>query len=197
MDEPKTSALNPPDIWFVEKDGSRWSEPRCLDLVVRFPELRFAAQQTITNSGTLYFMAHLPGPLNDAGIYRAELVNGVYARPLALPRSINLAPFLNWTPFIALDESYLLFSSNRTGSLDNAGDLYISHRLADGSRTDPVSLGEPVNSPSQERFPSVSPNGEYLFFTRWTSVHDEDVFWVSTASIPALRHNPAAGEKSK
>ena len=75
------------------------------------------------------------------GIYRAELINGEYAKPELLPRSINLPPFLNWAPFIAPDESYLLFSSNRTGSLDEYGDLYISRRQADGSWTDPVSSG--------------------------------------------------------
>jgi Tol biopolymer transport system component len=185
-DESKTNAPVPPDIWFVEKDGNGWSEPHCLGLVARFPGLQFAAQQTITNSGTLYFMAHLSGPHNDAGIYRAEFVGGVYAKPQALPQSINLTPFLNWTPFIAPDESYLLFSSNRRDPDHDDGDLYISRRQPDGSWSDPVSLGEPVNSPTQERFPSVSLGGKCLFFTRWTPDHDEDVFWVNAASIPAL-----------
>jgi Tol biopolymer transport system component len=157
--------------------------------VARFPELRFTAQQTITSNGTLYFMAHLSGPLNDAGIFRAEFAGGTYGKPEALSQSINLAPFLNWTPFIAPDESYLIFSSNRNDPSRDTGDLYISRRLADGSWTDPVSLGEPVNSPSQERFPSVSRDGKYLFFTRWTPDYDEDVFWVSATSIQALQGN--------
>jgi len=126
-------------------------------------------------------LVHAPGPLNDSGIYRAEFINGEYARPELLPRSINLPPFLNWAPFIAPDESYVLFSSNRAGSLDDAGDLYISRRLADGGWTDPVSLGEPVNSREQEWFPRLSPDGKYLFFTRPTPGHDQDVYWVEPA----------------
>jgi L-ascorbate metabolism protein UlaG (beta-lactamase superfamily) len=178
------------DMWFVEKRGDDWSEPRCLNLVARYPGLRWAgfpSMISITRNGTLYFMGYTPGPLNDYGIFRSELVNGEYARPELLPRSINLPPFLNWEPFISPDESYLLFSSNRRDPDHDDGDLYVSHRLADGSWTDPVGLGEPVNSDLQERFPMVSPGGKYLFFTRWVRNNDHDVYWVDAATIPALR----------
>jgi L-ascorbate metabolism protein UlaG (beta-lactamase superfamily) len=180
------------DIWFAEKHGDDWSEPKCLNLVARYPELRWAGFSTmfsITRNGTLYFMGYTPGTRNNYGIFRTELVHGEYTKPELLPRSINLPPFLNWTPFIAPDESYLLFSSNRRDPDHDDGDLYISRRQPDGSWTDPVSLGESVNSPTQERFPSVSPDGKYLFFTRYTSGYDEDVYWVDAASIPALHSN--------
>jgi len=120
--------------------------------------------------------------------FPAELIDGEYAKPELLPRSINLPPFLNWAPFIAPDESYLLFSSNRAGSLDKYGDIFISRRQADGSWTEPVSLGEPVNTPQQEVFPGLSPDGKYLFFCRHTPGRKNDVYWVDAASIPALRH---------
>jgi hypothetical protein len=175
------------DVWVVEKQGDVWSQPKCLELVERYPELRTATMPRVTRNGTLYFMGYTPGPRNDAGIFRAEFANGEYAKPELLPRSINLPPFLNWAPFIAPDESYLLFSSNRAGSLDRYGDIYISHRQADGSWTDPVTLGEPVNTPEQEVFPGVSPDGKYLFFCRDTPGRKNDVYWVDAATIPALR----------
>ena len=140
----------------------------------------------VTSNGTLYFIGYAADTKSNHGIYRAELINGEYAKPELLPRSINLPPFLNWAPFIAPDESYLLFSSNRTGSLDEYGDLYISRRQPDGSWTDPVALGEPVNSPMQEVFPGLSPDGKYLFFCRYTPGRKNDVYWVDAASIPAL-----------
>ena len=81
------------DIWVVEKRGDDWSEPKCLSLVARHPELRSVFSPTITRNGTLYFMGYTPGPRNDFGIYRAELIKGEYAEPELLPRSIN-APAL-------------------------------------------------------------------------------------------------------
>ena len=185
------------DIWVAEKQGNAWSEPKCLNLVARYPELRSAAMPRIARNGTLYFIGYAEGPKNNSGIYRAELINGEYAKPELLPRGINLPPFLNWAPFIAPDESYLLFSSNRTGSQDEHGDLYITRRMADGTWTDPVSLGEPVNSPNQEVFPGLSPDGKYLFFCRYTPGRKNDVYWVDAASIPALRQSPINEGKAR
>jgi hypothetical protein len=48
-------------------------------------------------------------------------------------------------------------------------------------------LREPINTRRIERFPIVSPEGKYLFFTRWGSDDNEDVYWVGAATIPAMR----------
>lgn len=182
---------NGEDPVVLEKRGDGWSASKPIALVTRWPELQFAYSLSITRNGTLYFLGNAGGlgTRNNFGIYRAEPTHGEYAKPELLPPSINLAPFLNWTPFVAPDESFLLFSSNRQDGTRRGGDgcdLYISHRLADGSWTDPVSLGQPVNTRRLERFPALSPDGKYLFFTRDTPNFDEDVYWVEAASIPAL-----------
>lgn len=187
------------DIWVAEKQGDHWSEPRCLGINSRFPELKAIYMPSVTRTGTLYFIGRAPGGLrNDMGIYRSELVNGEYAKPQLLPQSVNQPPYLNWAPFIAPDESYLLFSSNRRDPKHDAGDIYVSHRLANSGWTDPVSLGESVNTPRQEVFPGLSPDGKYLFFCRETPGNGNDVYWVNAASIPALRSTPTSlPEKSK
>ena len=178
------------DIWVAGKQGGQWSEPRCLGLITRWPELKAVYMPSVTRTGTLYFIGHAPGGLrNDFGIYRSDFVNGEYAKPQLLPRGINLAPFLNWAPFVAPDESYLLFSSNRRDPDNDPGDLYISRRLADGSWADPVSLGAPVNTPQQEVFPGLSPDGKYLFFCRETPGRGNDVYWVSTRIIDNISAN--------
>lgn len=66
-------------------------------------------------------------------------------------------------------------------------DLFISFRQPGGNWTQPVGMGEAINSPRVDRFPAVSPDGEYLFFTQRTRDHDEDVFWVSADIIERLR----------
>jgi hypothetical protein len=133
------------DIWFVESHGDDWGESKCLNLVERYPELLWAGVESIARNGTLYFMGYRPGPPDDYGnnygICRIELINGEYAKPELLPRSINLPPFLNWTPFIASDESYLIFSSSRGTPKYDGGDLYASFHLPDGCWTSPVSFG--------------------------------------------------------
>lgn len=176
------------DIWFVEKQDKGWSERRSLDLLARFPYLRSVESPSIARNGTIYFMEYTPGPLNDSGIYRAELVNGKYTKPQLLPPSINdPSGILTWTPFIAPDESYLLFSSNRHNPESDYGDIWISWRNSNGNWSDPVMLPESINSRHQERFPMVSPDGKYLFFTRWTPEHNHDVLWVNAKIIEKIK----------
>lgn len=175
------------DIWFVEKKADLWGEPVCLGLVARYPELREISQPSVARNGTLYFIAHLPGPMNDSGIYRAAPAGGTYLTPEAMPQCINLAPYLNWTPHVAPDESFLLFSSNRGAPKQDYGDIYLSRRKPDGTWSDPVNLGAPINSRRQERFPALAPDGRVFFFTRPTPGQEQDVYWVETSAIPALR----------
>jgi L-ascorbate metabolism protein UlaG (beta-lactamase superfamily) len=179
----------PLDIWFAEKRDGSWGEPQCLNFVERFPEQKSGVfTPTVTRDGTLYFTGH-------GGVYRAELINGEYAKPEFLPRSINMPGFGASWPIIAPDESYLLFSSNRAGGRDEYGDIYISRRQPDGSWTDPENLGEPVNTRTHEAFPGVSPDGKYLFFTRWMRGRKHDVYWVEAASVPALRPSATSSEE--
>lgn len=177
------------DLTFVEKQGKGWSAPKGAGLITRFPEVRFAYFPSVARNGTLYFMGYHEGARMNLGIYRAELLKGEYARPELLPPAINTPgdSILNWTPFIAPDESYLIFCSRRLTPEDDLGDLYICFRRPDGSWTERISLGEPINSKELERFPAVSPDGKYLFFTRDTPGHDEDVYWVSAGIIGKLK----------
>ena len=149
--------------------------------------MKHAYFPSITSDGTLYFMGYLEGQWANIGIYRSELIDGEYAKPELLPSSINtLGGMRNWTPFVAPDESYLIFCSTRGLPASDQGDLFISFRQPDGNWGEPVGLGEAINSPRVDRFPAVSPDGKYLFFTQRTRDHDEDVFWVSADIIERL-----------
>ncbi|MBI9055928.1 MAG: PD40 domain-containing protein [Bacteroidales bacterium] len=176
--------------YYVEKKNNIWSEPVCMDLLAQFPEIKYAYNYSVTQNGTFYFLGHAEGlgSMNDFGIYRMELNNGEYSKPELLPSSINLGKgIMNWTPFIAPDESYLLFSSNRLSPDNDIGDIYVCFRKSDGSWTEAINLGTSINSGKQERFPSVSPDGKYLFFTRWVARGNEDVMWVSAEIISELK----------
>lgn len=176
-------------VCFVKKQGESWSEIKDLGLIERFPDLKFAYNLTIASNSTIYFLGHAEGFKNNYAIYRTEFINGEYEKPELLPLNINTPgdSILNWTPYIAPDESYLIFSRRRILPKDDFGNLYISFRQPDKSWTDPVSLGESINSNGYERFPKVSPDGKYLFFTRFVSRGNEDVLWVSADIIEKLR----------
>jgi L-ascorbate metabolism protein UlaG (beta-lactamase superfamily) len=174
------------DIWVIEKRGETWSEPACLDLPARYPRLKFAAQPSVAANGNFYFIGDSGEGTNRFAIFRSVPVNGQYAEPERLPAAINMPGMVNWTPFIAPDESYLLFSSSRRIPNLDDGDIWISRRTPDGGWGDPVILPEFVNSNRQERFPVLSPDGKYLFFTRPTPGHSHDVYWIDAGTIEPL-----------
>jgi Tol biopolymer transport system component len=170
------------ELWFAERTCTGWSDPRLLGYP--FTEENKTLQPSITNNGTIYFLGYLEGVQKKYGIYRSRFINGQYSKPELLNESIN-TEYPDWCPYIAPDESYLIFSSKRPGGYGGF-DLYISYRN-DGSWVEPQNLGSEINHKYHERFPGVSPDGKYLFFTRPNGENNGDIYWVSTKIIEELK----------
>lgn len=148
------------DIWYIEKSNADWSKPVHLDSVINSKNVE--GTPYVTKDYSLYFMGYLEGVRNNYGILRSKFVDGKYQKTEVLPEVIN-SKELDWTPFISPDESYIIFSSFREGGFGR-GDLYISFRNKNDEWSKAINLGDKINTESNERFPSVSPDGEYLFF---------------------------------
>ena len=103
-----------------------------------------------------------------------------YTSPEALVGRAN-SPYADVHPVIAPDESYVIFDSTRPDGMGWA-DLYISFRRPDGTWGEAVPMGEVVNNRTNNICPSLSPDGEFLFFTS-----NNDIYWVSTEAIAKLR----------
>ena len=148
------------NIWYVKKTEKGWSKPIKLNSNVNTQKNE--SQPTVAGNLNLYFMGYWEGRKWKSGIYRSEYKNGEYQKPQILPVEIN-SNTIEWTPFIAPDESYLLFCSYREGG-SGSGDIYISFRIGDNQWSKAVNLGPQVNSKYNDRFPGISPDGKYLFF---------------------------------
>jgi len=60
----------------------------------------------------------------------------------------------------------------------------ISFRDEDGNWLEAVNMGPLF---ADTRFPSVSPDGKYLFFTKFTEGGHEDFYWVDARFIEELK----------
>ncbi len=92
----------------------------------------------------------------------------------------------NAHPFIAPDDSYLIWDSERDGGYGRS-DLYISFRQQDGSWGAAINMGDKINTALEDGFPNVTPDGKYLFFGRQVSPGNSDIFWVDAQIIETLR----------
>ncbi|MCP5095245.1 MAG: hypothetical protein GY943_06815, partial [Chloroflexi bacterium] len=153
--------------WMTERTETGWSEPEYLA-----PDMMYVSA---ANNGTLYFtVANENSPFFLAKM--SPTANG-YAEPehLDIPAlgSQGIAH-----PFISPDESYMIFNSIPT----ETGSLYVVFRQEDDSWSDPIGLGDEINTDQEEFAPLVSPDGNYLFFAR-----EGDIYWVSTEVIEEQR----------
>jgi Tol biopolymer transport system component len=150
------------DIWYVNKTPDGWSDPVNLGHPVNSE--KDEGQPSITREGTIYFISENKDYKYDLCISRSRYENCKYEAPQVLAAPINLKGTYAWCPYIAPDESYLLFASERKDDL-GLGDIYLSHRRTDDTWMEPRNLGEPICSKNQDRFPGISPDGKVLFFT--------------------------------
>jgi peptidoglycan-associated lipoprotein len=95
----------------------------------------------------------------DTDLYIMEMQDGVWGTPKVLP--ISDPRYWESTPALSPDGKTLYFASNRKGGLGGV-DLYKSF-LSDSGWTKPENLGEPINSPGNEMFPSVRKDGKFFF----------------------------------
>jgi hypothetical protein len=150
------------DIWYARlgQDGE-WGDAEPVGAPVSMPGDEWSPS-TAAN-GNLYFGADRPGGLGHNDIWMARRVGDHYETPVNLGDAIN-TPAGEVEPWIAPDESYLIFSGR--GRKDGVGgfDLYVSRRTQ-GVWGPARLIGHGVNSPQADFNQSVSPDGKYLYFS--------------------------------
>jgi hypothetical protein len=96
--------------------------------------------------------------------------------------------------FIAPDESFALLDFRAPGE-GNEADIFVSFRQSNGTWSPLVNLGPGVNTEFAETCPSLSPDGRFIFFSRYNeSGNVSNVYWVSSDVIAAARENPDVGD---
>lgn len=150
------------DIWFARlgQDGE-WGDAERVG-----PPVSMAGDEwspSVASNGNIYFGADRPGGLGHNDIWMARRVGDHYDPPVNLGEAIN-TPAGEVEPWIAPDESYLIFSGR--GRKDGIGgfDLYVSRRNR-GVWGPARLVGHGVNTPQLDFNQSVSPDGKYLYFS--------------------------------
>ena len=158
------------DVWYVERTGGgAWGEPRHLGAPISRPGVTEWSPSVAAN-GNLYFGAARPGGRGGNDLYVARWTGAGYAEPESLGDSINTDRG-EVEPWIAPDESYLVFSGQ--GRADGMGgfDLYLAVKR-DGAWQKARPLPAPINSPAGDFNQSVSPDGAWLYFSSTRSAFD-------------------------
>ncbi len=171
---------------YKDRIGDGWSERKSLGPLFDRKDwgiMRLSASA----SGTYVFDDYKSGDV----IRISRMKDGKRQAPEEMGPIVNSG---EWTahPFIAPDESYLIWDSEREGGYGDS-DLYISFRQEDGSWGPAINMGAAVNSDKWDAFATVTSDGKYMLFNRRIDdgsddeKMDTDIYWVDAGIIEELK----------
>jgi hypothetical protein len=161
------------DIWVVDRSDTGWGEPYNLEAPVNSENSEF--YPSVTRDGTIYFTRQEKG--NRTGyIYRSRMVRGKYSEPEKLPEQVNCGTN-RYNAYIQPDEKYIIVPAMGRDDSYGGTDYYLVFHNQKDQWSDPINLGDKINTASGREFSaSLSPDGKYFFF-------------MSTRLNPALGNN--------
>jgi hypothetical protein len=168
------------DIWLVERQDDRWSEPRPLPPPVNGPGDQWRASQS--RAGALFY--------SSMGLWRCAFDGAAVSEPVKLFDPRQPGALVGGHAFVAPDESYLLTAWMNGPDGRGGWDLYVSFRDPQGNWGPSINLGDEVNTAASEDFPLVSPGGRDLYFFRYQksgSGESGDIYRIDARILKALR----------
>lgn len=153
------------DLYFSIKDGDNWTKPEAFPSVINSNEIESSA--TFSPDGqTLYFVRgkSFDKQLSNGDIYFSKKdEKGKWTKPVRLPDNVN-SPYDEDGLFMMADGKTLYFSSKGHNSMGGY-DIFKTEIQKDGTFSDPVNLGYPINSPNDDIYFVKSPSKLVAYFT--------------------------------
>lgn len=158
------------DLYLSEYDhnNNQWQEP--VKLGKNINTNNWETHGHLCNDGkTLYFTSNRKGGMGGLDIYVSHYdeKNKEWGQAKNLGENIN-TPYNEETPFLTDDEEKIYFSSQ--GHYGMGGfDIFYSEKLADGSWSEPVNAGYPINTTDDDLFYQPVGKGKDGYMARFRS----------------------------
>ncbi len=173
---------------YIERTDYGWSKIKSLGPMFDREDWGIMVM-SVSSKGTFVFDDYKS---NDV-LRISRIIDGKREEPKLLPEHINTG---KWTahPFIAPDESFLIWGSEREDGFGQS-DNYISFRQQDGSWGPSINMGDKINSELEESGVRFTIDGKFLLFGRSEEkVRDDGStywetknYWVDAKIIDNLR----------
>ena len=144
-----------------KKDNGEWSSPEMLPAPINTKGKNESVVSVSSDGNQLYFFRS--GSALQGGLFVSEKTdNGAWGKPKQLNSDIN-TKYRESHVAIAPDGNSMYFTSDRPGGFGGL-DIYVIKKLPNGKWSEPQLLPAEVNTPKDEEYPFVHPNGSTLYF---------------------------------
>jgi flagellar motor protein MotB len=163
------------DFYYSNWNGERW-EPRInAGAPLNTPDNE-GAQSMTADGKTLWFTAcNQRSGLGMCDLYYSTWTDGRWSIPKNAGSPLN-SRYSEKHPAISADGRILYFASNRPGG-SGSYDIWMSEKVG-GTWSDPVNLGDSINTSGLEQSPFIHPDQQSLYFssTGWPGMGRSDLF---------------------
>ncbi|MBI4929588.1 MAG: PD40 domain-containing protein [Bacteroidetes bacterium] len=179
---PESGAWQYPDgswgsnIYFSKVKDGQYAKAKLLGRVINSVE---GEEEAIGLSGSGDYLLIYHDDFQGSGdiyISKADKSRN-FKEPILLDEQINSQRGQEIAASISADGNAIFFASTRPGGFGGS-DIYVCRRLPTGGWGPAQNLGEEINTPFNEDFPNISPDGNMIFFSSMghTSMGGYDIF---------------------
>ena len=187
--EAKPNGEYPNVILISEVKDGKYQNAKKLDL--HFPKGTTNAEVIGLSANGNILLLHISD--NKTGsIYSSEKdANGKFQTPVLLEKQINAPNSEEIAASISAEGDIIYFASDREGGMGGT-DLYVCRKTPQGTWGIAQNLGKEINTPQNEDFPNISPDGKTLYFssTGHSSMGGYDIFKASKNEETNIWGNP-------
>lgn len=151
------------DIFISERRQGTFESARNMGGPVNTPENEGAFSTSADGQYLFFTSCNRPGGLGSCDIWLAMLKGDEWKGPFNLGKPLNSSAW-DAQPALSSDGNTLYFVSSRPGG-SGGSDIWKSTFSGNSGWSEPVNLGPEINTPWDEQFPYIHPDGKTLYFS--------------------------------
>ena len=163
-------------FYFTDKNDSSRTEPKPWPIPWA-ADLNVGGMSLSVDGREMYFTGcGWPESKGGCDLYQSKLSGNQWQEPRSLGTSINSSGWES-QPYVSSNGKMLLFSSTRKGG-EGGSDIWMSVKLKDGTWSQPVNMGDSINTSGNEMAPFLYADNKTLLFSSdgWPGLGEQDIF---------------------
>jgi OmpA-OmpF porin, OOP family len=177
------------DLWIAKRGKSLWG--KAVNLGSPINTAGYEGFGSISPDGnTLYFTRECNEKKGKDKfcLFKSAKVNGQWTEPVRMPAPVN-SEYSDFAPIVMANGTTIIFASNRPGGRGGY-DLYKTEMMSGGAWSEPVNLGEEINTRYDDRIVSVPASGDVIYCSRPEEKGGKLVYRIKTVKLPVeMKHS--------